>query len=94
MNVFSARFSSRYVLCSATGRAVSMSPPTTSCKIEASKARKSMDDIVQKSPCDNKSYRYFVLPNGLRSLLISDPDICIGAVTRDVKSDLNFQDTA
>lgn len=40
-----------------------------------------MDAIVQKSPCDTKSYRYCVLPNGLRCLLISDPEICIGTLT-------------
>lgn len=41
-----------------------------------------MDSVVQKSPCDTKSYRYLVLPNGLRCLLISDPEICVGAVMR------------
>lgn len=41
-----------------------------------------MDSVVQKSPCDTKSYRYLALPNGLRCLLISDPEICVGAVMR------------
>ena len=32
--------------------------------------------VVQKSPNDARAYKALVLPNGLRVLLIHDPEIC------------------
>ena len=34
----------------------------------------SSETIVRKSPNDTRDYRYLVLPNDLRVLLVSDPD--------------------
>ena len=39
---------------------------------------------IQKSPIDNKSYRYFQLDNGLKVIVVSDPDTDKAAVSMDV----------
>lgn len=38
----------------------------------------------QKSPNDNREYKYFVLENGLRAIVVSDPDAELAAVALDV----------
>eukprot|EP00892_Ulva_mutabilis_P011819 jgi/Ulvmu1/9009/UM005_0100.1 len=78
MNVRCAIVSSRSVYAlGATRRRTSLSATATLPVVHSKGSDIRMDEVVQKSPSDNKSYRYLVLPNGLRSLLISDPDICI-----------------
>ncbi len=40
--------------------------------------------VVKKSPNDEKAYRYVVLPNALRVLLVSDPDTDVAAASLTV----------
>lgn len=39
---------------------------------------------INKSPYDNRSYKYFVLENGLRAIVVSDPDAELAAAALDV----------
>ena len=48
-------------------------------------------DAVVKSPVDHRDYRYVVLDNGLKALLISDPDTSKSAAAVDVNAG-SYQD--
>lgn len=39
---------------------------------------------IKKSPHDNREYKYFVLENGLRAIVVSDPDAELAAAALDV----------
>ena len=51
----------------------------------------SEQSAVVKSPVDNRDYRYVVMENGLRALLISDPDTDKSAAAVDVNAG-SYQD--
>ncbi|UYM15739.1 insulinase family protein [Endozoicomonas euniceicola] len=63
----------------------------TTFKVESSKAASAQLATVVKSPVDNRDYRYVVMENGLKALLISNPDTDKSAAAVDVNVG-SFQD--
>ena len=55
----------------------------TGCSWMAEITKKSVDTVI-KSPADDRGYRHFTLSNGLKVLLISDPDTDKAAAAVDV----------
>ncbi|WP_257288657.1 insulinase family protein, partial [Endozoicomonas sp. SESOKO2] len=61
------------------------------CTVTAERDAMEKSQVVVKSPADDRDYRFVELENGLKALLISDPDTDKAAAAVDVKVG-SFQD--